>query len=195
MAEDKQSGVGIPVELGAHSYRIVPQRTGYLKRKLGAFVGGLEEWSNADIEGAGDLWSLLEDRAYELLAILIPDLMPRWEFEGFASQTAADEDQYDEEADRSPTMPQIKTAFVSALQVNDFDWLKHLKNFIGPDLLRAQIRAFLANWTQEQMQSRSSPSLPTPPLTNGESDQTTSGTNGQTSATPQPTGSVSPTSD
>src|SRR5262245_33000881 len=97
-----------------------------------------------DMTDTGDVLDLFQGRIYELLQVFIPDLMERWEFEGYASESAMQADDYDEEADRSPDVPQLTDAFRVIAVVNDFSWMGALKNFLGPDLIRAQIRSYLA---------------------------------------------------
>lgn len=194
---------GIDVKLGEHEFRVVAQRHSRLTRRLfgkeGVFstVEQLTDALELDATGTG-LYELLTGtlggKVYELLCVFIPGekpgepFMPRWEWDGYASQTAADADQYDEEASREPTIPEIKTALVAAMQVNDLDWLGKIKDLIDPKLLRNQVNLMLARATdptatdQPEALDRGASSLSSPPL-NGASDPTTSGT---TPPTPEP---------
>lgn len=188
-----EDSFGIPAELGEHQYTIRPQRHAYLRRKLSKLADSLTDMNVAEGETAdvaNSLFDLLEDRAYEVLKVFIPDLMPQWEFEGYGSKESMENDSYDEDADRSPSMPQITNAFRQIVKVNDFDWVGQLKNFIGPDLIRAQMRSFLAT---QAMNRNSSRTLPSSQPTNGASDQTSSGTAEPT--TPEALTSDSPTAD
>jgi len=188
VAQGKTPTVGIDIQLGEHEYRVQPQRHAYLKRELRKFVENLSSLGETAVD---DLLDVGTDQVYKLLAVLIPDLMPKWEWDGYGTPQAAERDEYHQEADRSPTAPEIKGALQAAVQVNEFDWVGQLKNFIGPDLIRAQIRTALAQRAaeaahQRQMKMESpQPSMSSPPQ-NGESAPTTSGTSAPTSAPPQP---------
>lgn len=183
---------GMDVQLGDHEYRVRPQRHAYLKRQLRAFVESLQQLEDMEVE---DLLDIFTAKAYDGLAVFIPDVMPRHEFEGYDSPEAMEQDTYDKERDRSPTAPQIKAAFTAAMTVNDFDWLGQLKNFIGPDLIRAQIRTGMAAWAAERAQKAaaltttgSSKTPANSPPENGASSPESSGTIDPTSAPPpQPT--------
>ena len=185
MSGGKTPTVGIDVQLGEHEYRVQPQRHAYLKRELRGFVEGLSDLGDTSVD---DLLDVGTDQFYALLKVLIPDLMPKWEWDGFGSPNAAERDEYEREADRSPTPPEIKGALQAAINVNEFDWVGQLKNFIGPDLIRAQIRAALAQRAAETARDRqtkmSSPLSPSSQPQNGESDPTSSGTSAPTPAPP-----------
>ena len=80
-------------------------------------------------------------------------------------------DEYDEEQDVSPTLPEIREAFVVAIKVNGIDELAKLGKVIDPRLIRAQVNAAIA----------SSIDSPSSPPTNGRSPLTTSTTSDRTS--------------
>lgn len=97
------------VKIGDHTIPVVPQRHAYLKRKLNA--EDFERLMSADY-GA---------ESYRVLSVLIPELpnqIPIWEWEGFASQEAMENDDYSEELDRSPTTAEIIDAFEVAFVVS-----------------------------------------------------------------------------
>jgi hypothetical protein len=167
----KAQTFGIDIRLGEHDYRVQPQRHAYLKRELRGFAEGLSDLQDIGVEDVLDLGT---DQLYALLAVMIPDLMPKWEWDGYVDPGAAERDEYDREADRSPTAPEIKAALSAAIKVNEFDWVGQLKNFVGPDLIRTQIRASLAQWAAEQ-QRTSSPDSASLPQPNGESPPMSSG--------------------
>lgn len=183
---------GIDVRLGEHEYRVRPQRHAYLKRELRKFLDSLSQLS--DVE-ASDLLDVVTAKSYTVLKVFIPDLMDEYEFEGYASADAMKRDAYNEDDDRSPTPPEIKAALGAAMTVNDFDWLGQLKNFIGPDLIRAQIRSGMANWAATQAsqigtetKTNSSKTSQSSPPQNGASVPESSGTTNPTSPTlPAPT--------
>lgn len=112
------------VTLGDHKFVVTPQRHARLRRYL----------------GANDLRLLVSGNygheAYKLLTFLIPTIdpaapynrdngggMPEWEFEGYKSEEAWKNDDYDEAADRSPTTAEIVEAFNTCLNVNGWDKL------------------------------------------------------------------------
>ena len=188
MAQGKTPTVGIDIQLGEHEYRVQPQRHAYLKRELRGFVEQLGDLGEIDADNLLDVGT---DQFYSLLSVLIPDLMPKWEWDGFASPQAAEADNYERETDRSPTPPEIKGALQAAIHVNEFDWVGQLKNFIGPDLIRAQLRAVLAQRAAEAVNKRQQKMPSEPPSTslppqNGESAPMSSGTSNPTSPQPPP---------
>ena len=80
---------------------------------------------------------------------------------------------YDPEADRSPTMPEIRGALTEASTVNGFDVLLHLKALVDPQLVRGWMTAQLAEAILENS--------PSSPSANGTSDSTSSTTTAPTS--------------
>lgn len=111
------------------------------------------------------------EKAYDFLALFIPEMMPRWEFEGYGAPSAFENKEYDEAADRSPSPDQIIDAFEAALRVNRLDLVKHLKAWVGEEYLRAQIQVAISEMTMRSLESsRTSASE------NGESASTSSTT-------------------
>ena len=189
MSGGKTPTIGIDVELGEHAYRVQPQRHAYLKRELRSFVDDLSELGETSVDNLLDVGT---DQFYALLAVMIPDLMPKWEWDGYPlRRTRPSRDDYERDTDRSPTPPEIKGALQAAINVNEFDWVGQLKNFIGPDLIRAQIRAALAARAAQTLKNKtttpSSDPSPSSPHQNGESDPTSSGLS-------VPTDPIAPTS-
>lgn len=176
---------GMDVELGARNakeYRVVAQPQARLTRKLfgeKGVLGSLEDLDLSGLEGddaVTSFFNLIQGRVYEVLHVFIPDLMPEWEFNGYASQTAADEDQYDEEADNSPTHPQVLNAFKTAIQVNGLGWVKKLQNFFDIRQIQAETKLSLARLgTAMRDRLESGPTSQSSPQANGASDQTSSG--------------------
>jgi hypothetical protein len=163
-------GNAAEVELGDVTYMIVPQRIGYLRSRLGVVLAGL-----IDMELTGDnIADILGEKVYGVLSVFIPDLMPEWEFQGFATKEAMTEDQYDEKYDKSPSPTQIRRALAAVAEVNEIDLLRHLGKLIGPDLIRSWVAGALA----DSMQANS----PKQPLTSGESLGTSSPVSEPTSA-------------
>lgn len=188
------------IALGAHTYTVRPQKIGYLIHKLGP---NLQEALTAEIEGL-DAAALAGAKARDVLAVFIPDLMPTWEWLGYASERAFEEtqlwkrsngaegsDQYDEAADKSPEPLQIKAAFKAASNVNGGEVFGHLKALIGPVLWEKVTALVVAKMAEESGPlstiSPTSESSPTSPPASGESDPTTSGTTPPTT-TPQVSG-------
>src|SRR5262245_6148845 len=157
------------VRLAAHEYPIVPQRIGYLRSKLGVALGNLDQLG---LEGE-NIVDVLGDRAYGVLKVFVPGLMPEWEFMGFATQEAMDGNDYDEQYDKSPSLKEIKTAFLAAAEVNEIDLLKHLGKLIGPEVIRGYVAGVLVDNLESRRQTSDSPSSsapstePTPSMTSG----------------------------
>jgi hypothetical protein len=88
----------------------------------------------------------------------VPNLekrIPEYEFRGYGSREAMDAGEYDEQADHSPTVPEIRAAFEVASAVNSFDIIRHVWAVVDPSLLRGVINAQVA-----EAISQTSPSLP-----------------------------------
>lgn len=182
---------GIDIELGDHEYRIIPQRQARLYRRLIGPKGVIAGMSNiGELLGEdSDMSAFLgvaSDKLYEVLLIFIPDLMPEWEFEGYASESAAEREEYDETGDHSPTHPQVLNALQTAIQVNGVGWVKKILGFFDPVMVRAALTQWIAGQLQEQQRTRSGIGSPSPssPSTNGESASTSSGTSDPTPSTP-----------
>jgi hypothetical protein len=66
----------VPVKLGDKDYFVTPQPIGYLRARLGAALGGL-----ADMDMTAEtILDVLGGRAYAIMSVFIPELMPEWEF-------------------------------------------------------------------------------------------------------------------
>jgi hypothetical protein len=125
-------GGSAEVVLGDYEYTIVPQRIGYLRSQFGVALQGLD---TADL-ATSNVMEFLGARVYAVLKVFLPDLMPEYEFLGYATREAMEEDAYNPEYDKSPSATQVKLALARAAEVNEIDLLKHLGKLIGPDLLQ-----------------------------------------------------------
>jgi hypothetical protein len=160
------------VTLGQHTYKVLPQKIGYLINRLGS---RLQEALEAEIDGV-DGAALVGAKAHDVLSVFIPDLMPVHEFLGYASEEAMKAGEYSEATDTSPEPLQIKDAFKAASDVNGGEVLGHLKALLGPVLTERAVAAV----TEAARSTTSAPS-PTSPPTSGASDPTSSGTKAPTS--------------
>jgi hypothetical protein len=163
------------VTLGEHTVPVYAQRHAYLANRLGKFVDSLSERTDR-FGDADNFFVVLQDFSYELLCMVIPTLakrMPEYEFRGFSSREAMEAGDYDEQADKSPTVPEIKQAFAVAARVNGFDALGQLRGLVDPKLARAWVTAQLADLASQTSQ--------TSPSANGASVSTSSGTTPPTS--------------
>jgi hypothetical protein len=160
---------GVDVVLGDYEYHVVPQRIGYLRSKFGIALQGLDTATLS----SSNVVEFLGDRVHAVLAVFIPDLMPKYEFLGYATQEALDQDDYNEEYDHSPSSTQIKEALLAGAEVNEIDLLKHLGKLIGPDLVKT--------WAQTVMIDSMKATLQTSAESNGDTPGTTSGLSGPTS--------------
>jgi hypothetical protein len=152
------------VHLGDSDFLIVAQRHAYLRRRLSAVIDSL---TGSEVEGAGGIMELVGSRMYEVLAAFIPNFMPRWKYEGFASQGAMEAGEYDEAHDASPTFEEQFNAISVALEVNGLNRLRALGNVVSPELIRALIAEQIANVATARSQSGSSSQSANgaPPLT------------------------------
>jgi len=163
-------GGGVDVSLGEQTYHVVPQRIGYLRTKFGVVLQGLDTTDLA----TGNILEFLGDRAYGVLAVFIPDIMPKYEFLGFATLEALEADEYNPDYDKSPSATQIKEALLKGAEVNEIDLLKHLGKLIGPELLQT--------WVQTLMIDSMKASLQTSVEPNGDTTGTMSGLSSPISA-------------
>jgi hypothetical protein len=156
-------GPVVHIRLGDYEYDVVPQRIGYLRSRFGVALAGLD---TSDLSSS-NVMEFLGDRVHAVLSVFIPDLMPAWEFKGFPTREAMEQDDYDPDYDKSPSASQIKTALLRAAEVNEIDLLKHLGKLIGPDLIRT--------WAQTVMIDSMKANLSSSAPTNGDGAGTTSG--------------------
>lgn len=155
----------VEITLGGVTVPVYAQRHAYLTNRLGPTVQAIVKRGENLTES--DVLAFLGEGVYDALVALIPTVgkrIPRWQFRGFASAEAEAADEYDPEADESPTVPEIREAFATAIRVNGLDVLKAAGSVVDPKLLRALISERLA-------ESIASPSSPPP---NGGSELTSS---------------------
>jgi hypothetical protein len=171
------------VELGPHRYTVVPQKIGRLRRELNrAFnseTGDEEAEAVAEALDAAksgeeeDVIEALGGQAHAVLLVFIPDLMPKYEWLGFASEEAMKADESSDATDHSPDMDQVIEALNTCMQVNRIDLLKHLRSLVGPDFLQAMVQKLIADFlTSNSPNSSSVPTLDTPTTTSTPTDQT-----------------------
>lgn len=120
------------VTLGAHEIPVVAQKHARLTRRAGQVITTLQTLG-VELDDMGDLDKVVGDIAgtasgvaYDVLCALIPAVekrIPRYEFNGYASQEAADMDEYEEDKDESPSVPQIVHAIKTAIDVNGLTFL------------------------------------------------------------------------
>jgi hypothetical protein len=159
----------VEVTLGQHTVPVYAQRHAYLTNRLGRFLSELQDTAG-DLQ-ADQLLAYVQERSYELLCALLPGLekrIPEYEYRGFGSREAMDNGDYDEQADRSPTLPEIRHALTEASRVNGFDVLLHLKALVDPQLVRS--------WLSAQVAEAILQNSPSSPSANGVSASTSSTT-------------------
>jgi hypothetical protein len=173
----------ITVTLGAHEeVPVYGQRHAWLTNQTVKFMQGLIQDGdlNVDIDAddpAGFI-NFLGARTYQLLCICIPAYGKRckeYEFMGYGFQEAYEKGEYDESEDKSPTLPEILSAFEVAKQVNRFDVFKVIFNIIEPKMIKAWINARLA----ERLSSSAPQNLRS--IKGGSDPSTSSGTSDPTS--------------
>lgn len=168
--KELEGGRKLAVKLGDYEYIMVPQRMGRLRVEIPKAVSGIENLEGA--KGFGDLLDILGDRAYALLKIFIPELMPAWEFAGYPTQEAQASGEYREEYDKSPDPGQVQDAIAAAGKLHRMDILQSLGKLIGPDL----IRAFVAGLMRQTLETRDRTSASeNGSATSGDTPSTTSG--------------------
>ena len=161
-------GSSVSVELGDYEYQVIPQRIGYLRSRFGVALQGLD----ASELSTGNVLEFLGERVYAVLQVFIPELMPRYEFLGFATKEAEESNDYDPEYDHSPSPSQVKEALLKGAEVNEIDLLKHLGKLIGPDLLQTWVQTVMIDSMKASLQTSVEPNGDTPGTTSGLSSPT-----------------------
>lgn len=175
------------VKLGRHIYEVVPQPLPLLKRNLGRMFEEITSMGDVDAQNIG---AVITGRAWDILKVFLPDLMPLHEWEGYASQAQMEADDPDEDIMRSAqTGPQVKTAIALCMKANGLDVWKTLGKLVDPTLLRAKVTAMLAESLSTSSPRGSSPRAPTPSTTSSPPESPTVAITGPS----EPTGSGSAT--
>jgi hypothetical protein len=183
-------GPGERIALGDREYVVFPQKIGRLRSKLGLEFHNLTALADelgGEGTGLNDFLETSLERAYRLLKVLIPDLMPLHEFLGYGTEAAQEAGEYHEESDVGPDFPQIVHAFEVTLRVNRLDLFGHLKGLFDPDLIRAyanrtMLDVMMPQETEEETTGTSASSSATP---GPDTPQTTSSTPPQTPSLPE----------
>lgn len=179
----------VEIKLGDHDNIPVPeQRIGYLENKARKFITGLSgiNLDAGDVDTASFLAKLSREQAYELLCLIVPKVakrMPLYEFAGYASNDAMVAGDYDEDADRSPTFPEIVNAFETAVKVNRWDIFKSVVDTVKGLFARADPKVLGQMIDLALAEGASKVSLSSQP-TNGVSVSTSSTTTPPTSIVP-----------
>jgi hypothetical protein len=129
------------VQLGEHSYAVYAQRVGYLENKLGRT---LDRLVSGNVTDGASIVAMLGEQVHGVLGVFLPRLMPLHEFRGYVSPEALAAGDYQPEADSSPTVPEIRSAFETVLRVNGFDLLQGLGKLLDTDLLKAAASSAVA---------------------------------------------------
>lgn len=161
------------VTLGDVTVPVYPQRHAYLANRLGKTLQGFVE--SGEEVSTENFIAFLGGGAYDVLAALIPALpsrLPRHVFAGFPSEEAMDEGTYDEISDKSPTFPEIVSAFEAAWRVNRFDVLGKLGSLVDPTMLKAWLRVEMAKRLSMTSQSSQPQSGESDPMSSGPTSQT-----------------------
>lgn len=169
----------VEVTLGEHTIPCVAQRHAYLENRLGRFFDSLTKIDTDGLSGddvGNSLAKMFGEQTYDALCVFLPALakrMPRYEFAGYGSADAMQAGEYDEDADKSPTFPQIVAAFEMAMKVNRFDVFKGVLAKLDPTMVGRMLNVAAAETTLKLSQNSPPPS--------GESDSMSSTANGRTS--------------
>lgn len=146
-------GAPTQVTLGEHTYPVYAQRHAYLSNRLGKTVAQLQDMEQMDTSGVEGVVSSLGEQAYDFLKVFIPKLMPKYEFAGYPTEEAHIARDYQEEYDKSPTIPEITVAFEVALKANRLDSLKSLGKLLNMDLIKAYISSGMVSLIERQRSS------------------------------------------
>ncbi len=169
------------VQLGDETYDVVPQRVGRVKKHLGREIAALSDFQLSG--GLDGFVSSSLERTWRILKVLIPDLMPLWEFQGYRSEQAMDEDEFLEDGkEYGPTLPQIVDAVETVMEVNRLDLIKQLGKIVDLDLIRLQVNQMVATAMRESLEAgQTTPSLSTSATPGPDTPSMTSGTTAPTS--------------
>jgi hypothetical protein len=150
------------VQLGTHQYEVKDQPLPYLRHELGAFF---ETLTAAEVD-ASNVLEFLSGRAHEVLKVFIPDLMPLWEWNGYATAHAMEAGEYDAVAARNGPKPsEIRTAITVCMKVSGMDAYKVLGKIVDPTLLRAWVTRELTRFLSSTSLSDLSQQARTPSMT------------------------------
>lgn len=151
-------------QLGDKSLPVYPQPWRRIVKRLGRVLDALQAASTEDGFEAEQFVGSLQGRLYETLVTFLPKLpefVPEYEFNGYESPVAWTEDRYDEDKDKSPSLPQIIDAFDLIVEVNGGKrFLALLGRVFDPKMLRAEASLALSEWRE-----RASAGLPNSPTT------------------------------
>lgn len=188
------------IKLGRHNYEVLPQPIGYLMNEVGSDLQAALESDADGLDGTRQVGQ----KSYELLKVFIPDLMPLYEFLGFASEEAMRMGPagYDRTHDHSPKPPQIAQAVKEIKRANGGEVLDGLKAVLDQRMVQ-KATTLLISLASEVMRDsggltvdrlkeaistfQTSESSQTSPSTSGESDSMKSS---ETSPTPPVLASV-----
>jgi uncharacterized protein YejL (UPF0352 family) len=145
------------VTLGDHEVDVYPQRHAYLTNGLARLFTGLAK-SGVSLESAQDFVSFMGDGMYDVLCVILPQYgkrCPLYEFMGYDSQAAMDSGKYDEQLDKSPTLPEMIAALEKAKEVNRLDVVSLLGKVFDPNLVRSAVNQKMAEALTTSVNSRS----------------------------------------
>lgn len=124
-----------------------------ISRRLGRHVLALFD-SDDDVDAdVASIVSRLGGALYDVTCVFYPQLrtgephqrMSRWEFDGYATEDAwkGGEDDDDAATVPAPTIPDLITAFTTAVRVNKLDELRRITDVIDPKRVKQYIDARL----------------------------------------------------
>lgn len=137
------------IALGDKSLPVYAQPFRRIVKRLGSVMDALRD-STDDAQGfdTEQFVGSLGDKLYETLVTFVPKLpefLPEFEFNGYASPVAMKEDNYDEDNDPSPTLPQFIDAFDTIIEVNGGKrFLDMLGKVFDPKMLKAEMSLALS---------------------------------------------------
>ena len=121
---------GLPVTLGDREYRLQAQRIGRIRHSIQSITAVFGEENATEVD----------DQLYDFFRVFIPDLDPKWKLMGYASAEAQEAGEYDSDADKSPTPPQIADAIEAIFQIHGGQRLMRvLKGLVDTEALKEMI--------------------------------------------------------
>lgn len=179
MAGDPKAHVTLGFGDGETVVPVYERSLPYVLNRVGRFIDLIQ---NIDIDSDQDLdvmVTVLGGHAYEALVALMPNLetrMPKHRFSGYASVAAMEAGDFDEDAmEQAPSLPQIKTAFKTAMDVLGLDFSKLLSRWADPNILRPALNVRVAEWISGTSLRSPSESGDMTPERSGTSKTTTNG--------------------
>lgn len=181
------------VQLGRYVYEVCEQALPLIEDALGEWFQTLTEGGAPNGENL-NLGSFVSLKAYTLLQAFIGDLMPWYEFRGYASEQAMKNGERDRTlAARAPSGPQVRRALDAGFRVNGIDIWNDVKKLVDPTVAQTVLGEGVLRLMETLGQGSPKPSAPTTAGTDSKTstDQPSPASDGSGESTIEGSGSPS----